>query len=216
MAKIWTGQHKPVATVIICAVLTGFFVAALFMPELSDELACHGADLPVRWWKAFTSGLSHSGIVHLLLNVVMIAYIGYKMERRCGSIWLAVVFIGGVGVGTALFMNMYAAAYPSISVRGASGGKCAMMAFFAAVFIYDLLMAKREDVAAVMMESVPVWCLIVFELFLSYMPNIAWSAHIGGVIVGVAAGLLWIALDWNRHDRDRQPSESDHSSISIE
>lgn len=211
---MWTGQHKPVATVIICAALTVSFIAALFVPGLSDELACHASDLPTSWWKAFSSGLSHSGIVHLLLNAVMIAYIGYKIETRCGSPWLAVVFVGGVGVGTVLFMHMYAAAYPSITVRGASGGKCAMMAFFAVIFLYDILTAKQEDIAPIMMEAVPVWCLIIFEVFLSYMPNIAWSAHIGGVIVGALAGLIWIGLDWLRRDRD--PQWQDQSSIEIE
>ena len=36
----------------------------------------------------------------------------------------------------------------------------------------------------------PLWVAIVIFLFLSFLPGIAWQAHLGGLALGVIAGLI--------------------------
>lgn len=69
-----------------------FFDAA---PVGFDELLMAG-----QWWTPWSSQLSHSGPMHLLPNLGVIAYMGYRVERAYGPASLVLISVVSVATGS--------------------------------------------------------------------------------------------------------------------
>jgi membrane associated rhomboid family serine protease len=121
-------------------------------------------------------GFSGFGPAHLLFNMWALYLVGPALERLLGHTrFLAVYLLSALG-GSALF---YLLAPPWEGSLGASG---AIFGLFGAWFV----VARRLRV-----DSRGVLFLIVINLAITFaVPNIAWQAHIGGLVAG---GLLTAA-----------------------
>ena len=130
-------------------------------------------------WRIFSYGLLHGSIEHLVMNVLMIAYTGYFLERVIGPWALGAVFWSAVAAGGALatFGN------PEALSIGASGGDFGLLA--AAVVTgwrYDGLLPGRARV--VFGAVILVFTIWVFLNGLASERTDNWG-HLGGLIAGV-------------------------------
>jgi membrane associated rhomboid family serine protease len=129
-------------------------------------------------------GFSGFGPAHIIFNMWALILVGPALERMLGPArYLAVYLLSALG-GSVLF---YLLAPPGELSLGASG---AIFGLFGAWFV----VARRLRV-----DSRGVVFLIVLNLAITFaVPNIAWQAHVGGLITG---GLLTAAYAYAPRSR---------------
>jgi rhomboid protease GluP len=110
-------RHAPLASLAMVGLVTlagaaqiTLNVASIANPVLAQRVSdaiLYGATgyepllLDGAWWSPWTSQLLHSGGVHLVMNLPVLAYSGYRVERALGVGGLAVVATASVLGGTA-------------------------------------------------------------------------------------------------------------------
>ncbi|MGH2306021.1 rhomboid family intramembrane serine protease [Campylobacter taeniopygiae] len=123
------------------------------------------------YWQILSSMFLHSGLTHLILNMIMLFQFGSILERYLGKIYfLLVYFIGGILCS--LLSVVYIYFFDSnVNLIGASGAICVLMGYFA---FLDRKSTLGIIVAILLMSFIP----------LTIGVNIAWYGHIFGFICG--------------------------------
>ncbi|MFH9430117.1 rhomboid family intramembrane serine protease [Streptomyces sp. NPDC017615] len=131
-----------------------------------------------QYYRLLTSMFLHSGYVHILFNMLSLWWIGGPLEAALGRArYLALYLIAGLA-GSALTYLLAAPNQPSL---GASG---AIFGLFGATAV--LLRRLRYDMR-------PVIVLLVVNLIITFgWANIAWQAHIGGLVAGLITGAAMV------------------------
>jgi membrane associated rhomboid family serine protease len=130
------------------------------------------------WYRMITAMFLHGSLIHLLLNMVMLYWIGTPMEQAVGHLrFLLIYFVSGIcGSAGALLATLDA---PNTITVGASG---AIFGILGAALVYE---RQRTFVLGGSALSI-----IVINLVLGFIvPNISIGGHIGGLIGGAACGL---------------------------
>ena len=132
-----------------------------------------------RPWTILTSMFVHSGFGHIFGNMITLYFFGSFLNRLVGNgRFLLIYFIGGIA-GNALYLLLG----QSLSiVVGASG---AVYAIAGALVV----MMPKLPVRLYFIIPVPLWVVVlVFFVLWSFIPGVAWQAHLGGLAVGLIAG----------------------------
>ena len=127
-----------------------------------------------------TSMFVHASIWHILGNMLMLYFFGSYLLGLVGERKFLLVYFAGGLLGNILFLllgNEYA------TVVGASGALFAVMGTLA-------VMRPRLKVLIWFMIPVDLWIVVAIGALI-IAPNIAWQAHIGGLVLGLAAGLYF-------------------------
>lgn len=135
------------------------------------------------WWRLLTAGFVHASLMHLLLNVVVIYFVGRMLETTLGSLQVGVIFLVGVLGGNLLTMLLGNIMVISI---GASSGAFALVG----AVIYLGWQERRRGVWGQQMQTMFIFVgmNLLFGLF---DPSIGIWAHVGGFLFGVTvAGAL--------------------------
>ncbi|WP_202501552.1 rhomboid family intramembrane serine protease [Streptomyces sp. SID5785] len=128
-----------------------------------------------QWYRLLTAMFLHGGYVHIAFNMLSLWFVGGPLEEALGRArYLALYVVSGLA-GSALSYLLAAQNQPSL---GASG---AIFGLFGALAV---LMRRRNY------DLRPVIALLVINLIFTFNPafNIAWQAHIGGLVGGLAVG----------------------------
>jgi rhomboid protease GluP len=139
------------------------------------------------WWRLVASMFVHSGMLHLLVNIVALLQIGLILERLVGRLAFAAVYITA---GTfASLVNL--SAHPLAVSVGASGAIFGLYGLLLASLIWGLL--RRSAV------TIPLHTLkrlgpaaAVFILYSMANDGLAISAELTGLV----AGFLWGVVLW--------------------
>lgn len=129
------------------------------------------------YWELISSTFLHFAFLHIALNMVGLWIFGGFLESQLGrwrflGLYLVTGFIGSVGV--------YLLADPASVSYGASG---AVFGLFGAAFV--LILKRRGDITYLVV-------LLVLNLVVSFtVPNIAWQAHVGGLLSGALIGAVY-------------------------
>ena len=159
------------------------FVITLIRPaEVISLLGLTPALLSQQPWTIITSMFVHApGIWHILFNMISLYFLGSFFVRAAGDrSFLAVFFLGGL-VGNLFYFLLGPRFIPGIGASGAIfalGGALAVMVPRVPVFIFFIPV------------PVPLWVAIIIFFLLSFLPNIAWQAHLGGLLLGLIAGFI--------------------------
>jgi rhomboid protease GluP len=173
--------------------LVGINVLAFVWEEFTGALAsqqalyAHGALCKLcvledhQWWRIVTSAFLHGGIPHIALNMFALLQIGTFVESLLGS-WrmLAIYLVAMVGGGLGV---VYFGPGDSVTV-GASG---AIFGLFGALLAIGVRMGPRGK--ALISQTVPV--VAINLVFTFAVPFISKEAHIGGLVCGFLAGLVF-------------------------
>jgi membrane associated rhomboid family serine protease len=127
------------------------------------------------YWRLLGAAFLHIGLIHLLVNMVALGFVGPALERVFGH-WrfTALYLLSALGGSVAV----YVFDQPSARVAGASG---AIYGLFAATVI--VLRKLGLDPRAMIVT-------IVFNFALSLsVPGISLLGHLGGFVVGLLAAL---------------------------
>jgi membrane associated rhomboid family serine protease len=158
------------------------FIVTLIRPEIVYLLGLKPALLSERPWTIISSMFVHGNFLHILFNMISLYFLGSFFIRAAGERnFLAVYFLGGL-VGNILFALLANPLSTGIGASGAVfalGGALAVMVPRVPVFIFFIPI------------PVPLWVAIIIFFLLSFLPSIAWQAHLGGLLLGVITGLIF-------------------------
>lgn len=126
------------------------------------------------YWRLFTAAFVHGGMLHLVMNMLMLWAMGRTLEQVIGRLGLITVFtLSALGGSVA----SYYFSAPNTASVGASG---AIFGMFAAVFMLGREYGRNTQ---------EILGVIVLNLLIGFVvPGIDWRAHAGGLVVGAAVG----------------------------
>ena len=159
------------------------FIATLINREIIFLLGLLPAAFLDRPWTLLTSMFVHGSLWHVVANMLTLFFFGRYLYVLVGEIrFLLVYFIGGILGG--IFYILLA---PPLSLAvGASG------AIFALGGALAVLRPKTRVFIIPIPVPLPLWAAVIGGfLILSFFPNVAWQAHLGGLVVGLISGYFF-------------------------
>lgn len=146
-----------------------------------------------RWWTLVTHLFLHANILHLLVNVLALWFLGPEVEWMLGRVkFLVLYFLSGVAGG--LLQTAFAA--PSSELVGASGAVCGLLLSFTTAYPEMPLRALLFFVLPVNMKARTLgWGLIAVSLacaVLRILPQVGHLAHLGGALTGAFLTWWWL------------------------
>jgi membrane associated rhomboid family serine protease len=131
-----------------------------------------------QWYRMLTAMFLHGSYIHILFNMLSLWWIGGPLEAALGRArYLALYFVSGLA-GSALTYLVAAPNQPSLGASGAIFGLFGATAVLMRRLNYDMR---------------PVIALLVINLIFTFgWSNIAWQAHIGGLVAGVVVGYAMV------------------------
>jgi membrane associated rhomboid family serine protease len=205
----------PVMTLTLIALNVAIFVYQILLPtEEANFLVSHYGVIPARlqWMDLFTSMFLHGGIFHLLGNVWFLWIYGDNVEDILGP-WQFLLFYLACGVVAGLAQVM---ATPDLRVPtiGASGAIAGVMGAYLVKFRHSKILTLVFVLLVFTIEIPAAW-LLVYWFVLQFFSGIgstfdsntarggvAWFAHIGGFLAGLALIYLFRTRPayWRRAD----------------
>ncbi len=127
----------------------------------------------------------HGGLTHLVMNSVIILALGKFIAEAVGSKWMLILFALSAIIGAAFLVALPGGDGPAVGASGAAFGFLALWLYWQAMMERNLKGAKRPLVRTIVL-------LTIANIALMYaMPQaIAWQAHLGGTLVGLALAPL--------------------------
>lgn len=176
-------------TKILLGINVAVFIAVQASSGLLNDLVLIGAwpsapYVPTQgvaegeWYRMVTAMFTHDAPWHIAFNMLGLWWLGGPLEAALGrSRYLALYLTSGLA-GSAL---TYLVASPTTASLGASG---AIFGLFGATAV--LMRRLNQDMR-------PVIALLVINLIITFgWGNIAWQAHIGGLVAGVVIGYAMV------------------------
>jgi GlpG protein len=150
-------------------------------------------------WRLVTPAFIHFGLFHLIFNMWLMFVLGGQIEDRHGAKWYATfvllaAVLSNIAQASVLQWMHYAAIFGGMSGVGY------------AVFGYLWMKVKFDPAAGfqldkfnvIILMAVLVLCILrevpLLEPMLSFLPNAANTAHVVGLLVGMAAGYAPLLL----------------------
>jgi len=161
------------------------FIATLINPSLIyGVLGLQPAAFLSRPWTIVTTIFVHAGIGHIVANMITLFFFGRFLSGLVGARSLLIVyFLGGI-LGNVCYILL--ASSSLAVVVGASGavfalgGTLAVMVPKVRVFVFPIPV------------PIPLWVAVIGGFFIiSFLPQVAWQAHLGGLVFGLIAGLFF-------------------------
>jgi rhomboid protease GluP len=170
-----------------------------WLAPTSSDLLRWGADGPNtlagQYWRMITSGFLHIGIVHLLLNMWCLWYLGRLLERLLGPLTTVIVYVV-TGVGASLLSLSW---NPMSVSAGASGAIFGIAGVLIPVLYYGKLNLPPENVRRVLGYVVRFSLLNLLYGLRGHINNMA---HLGGLVAGLAVG-LFLARSFSLNEEER-------------
>ena len=164
---------RPVFTWALFVVCVFAFLPQLVTPGAERAYSIWGPGVAAgQWWRVLTAQVEHHGYLHIAVNGMSILGFGPFIERRVGSVRLALVslFASLVGAAFALHFNW------NTWTAGAS------------VILSAWLGLGIPIVEPRWRRVLLQWAL--FNVLLSLSPGISWAGHLGGALAGLLCGVL--------------------------
>jgi membrane associated rhomboid family serine protease len=184
--RIWTGAGYGGFNLTPLWVLIGInlvlFIATLINDNVLFQLGLVPSLFRERPWTIVTNMFVHAGFWHLFGNMLTLFYFGRALLQLVGQNKFLLLYFGGGILGNILYIWLGA---PQSIAIGASGAVYAIAGALA-------IMIPRVRVFAYFIIPMPLWLLVlVFFVLWSFIPGVAWQAHIGGLVAGLIAGFFF-------------------------
>lgn len=133
------------------------------------------------WYRIFTSGFTHFGLVHLLMNMVSLYFLGRFVEPAIGQLRFLTLYLASMLAGTAGALVLQ----PGFGITaGASGAVFGLMGAAA--------VGMRQRGISIMQSGIGTTLLL--NLFITFtISGISIGGHLGGLAGGVICGSVMLA-----------------------
>ena len=189
-AQMRRSRNVAPVTFTLIAIDVLIFIAGEMDPALGRRMILEGAHLPAlvsagEWWRALSAVFLHGGFTHVLFNMWALFVFGPSLEHRFGRASFGALYLAcGLG-GSALYQVVGRDVY----AVGASGAIFGLMgALLTSAYGQRFTPAGRAVFSQVLL-------LLGINLAIPFIvPNVAWEAHVGGLIIGVVIASAWERL----------------------
>lgn len=158
---------------------------------------------PTSIWAWITYQFTHASFIHLLSNLIFLFFVARLVEARTGSGWLLMTYVlGGLGGGVG-FLALNTGG--DVAVLGASGSICALIGFLAVIsnrhnIVWSYFFSPfKNGYGLIYMPAFllfPIYLMSDFTSILYHSSgvemSVAHSAHVGGTLVGLALGAIYL------------------------
>jgi membrane associated rhomboid family serine protease len=165
---------RPVVTITMMAICVAMFVLDWAIPKdfIFQSFAYAPFTTETQPWRMVTSAFLHStNIMHIAFNMYALWILGSALEPAFGRLRFLAVYIISALAGSVAGLLMFAD--PITPVVGASG---AIFGLFGALFVVQK--KRGGDLRQIVV------LLLINAALGFFIPNIAWQAHLGGLIAG--------------------------------
>ena len=175
------------AILIIIVINLLIFLSVNVRPDLLPHLALIPAEVWGHPWQLITSAFTHQGLYHIFANMFTLYFFGTAVMQLLGTrrFWL-VYLVGGV-MGSMFFVALAPlTGTQHVMAIGASG------AVFALGGVLAVLRPQMRVMVFPIQAPLPLWGAVLGGfVLLSFIGGIAWQAHLGGLLFGMAMGYLF-------------------------
>ena len=158
------------------------YIATLISSEILPMLGLVPLLFWERPWTIISNMFIHAGFWHLFGNMIVLFFFGRFLTMLVGQgrfLWL---YFGGGILGNILYLLLGA---PLSIAVGASGAVYALAGAL-------VIMRPNLRVLLYFFIPMPLWLVVlVFFVIWSFIPGVAWQAHIGGLVAGFIAGYFF-------------------------
>lgn len=136
-----------------------------------------------QWWRILTSAFLHGGLVHIGVNMISLWALGRFIEAVAGPVRMTVIYFvsliaSGLGV-----VYLSPAANALVPTLGASG---AIFGLFGALFAIGFKLGRP----GMQLIRANLGILILNLVITFAVPQIAWEAHVAGLVAGFLLTLV--------------------------
>ena len=169
--------------IILIAANLLLYIAVSISPDLTLRLGLMPATVSSEPWTLITSMFVHSGLFHILFNMLALFFLGSYLTRLIPNRAFLAIYFGGGLLGSIFFWLLGPSTAIAVGASGAIfavGGALAVLVPNLRVFVFPIP------------APIPLWAAILggFAL-LSLLRFVAWEAHLGGLIFGALAGYIF-------------------------
>jgi membrane associated rhomboid family serine protease len=128
-----------------------------------------------------------SGFYHIFFNMLTLYFFGtFTMALVGETAFLVTYFVGGI-VGGLFYLAFSQLLGTTSLVVGASGAVYALGGFLM------IMRPKTRVMTFPIPIPMPLWvAILVGFVFVSFIPGVAWEAHLGGLVYGVVVGYYYL------------------------
>lgn len=171
-------------TLILVAVnvavfIRGTIVAGTLWPTRTTQFDIDYGEIGIfiavrgEWWRLFTGGFLHSGIAHLVFNMLFLWFLGSFLESLLGSVRFFFLYFGSLLAGAFGVLLLEDAFTVTV---GASG---AVFGLMGGALVLRRLSGGDTNVSGLAF-------LLVINLLITFtVPGISIGGHLGGLVGGV-------------------------------
>ncbi len=181
LSSFRNSRGKPVVTYSLIGVTALVYLLQILPGSpVTNALVFFGPLTPSEPWRLITALFVHSqgSLLHILFNMFSLYIFGPLIEGLVGRVrFIALYLVSGLGGSVAVLLLA-----PTTPVLGASG------AIFGLLGAYFVIQRRLGG------NNIPLLILIGLNLVIGFLPgtNIAWQAHLGGLVVGGAVALVYL------------------------
>ena len=207
LKTVLTGRPVPVLA-LIALNIAAFIAAEITGPTQSSQVLIRVGALytpAVRageYWRFITAMFLHSGIRHLLNNMLTLYILGELLLRETGVVRFLIFYFGGGLAGNLAEYALSLARGENIVAVGASGAVFSLMGALLAVLIKN-----RGRIRG--MTSQRMLVFIGLSVYFGFTAeNVANAAHLGGLAAGFVLAMLLVREKKERIRTDIFPDDA--------
>ncbi len=180
-------------TFVLIVALVSLFGIEVATHTMGDETALlklgalpTNGQLNSQYWRLLTYSFLHLNPLHLLLNVVLLWWIGRVVERRVGTLRAGAIYGASVVLGASATLAVRSLSPHPGSAIGASAGLFGLLGA-ALVLVYRADAARFGQGRGL---RVGLWLCLLIGLGISCVPNVSLAGHLGGLVSGPVLGAV--------------------------
>lgn len=181
----------PVNAVIVAVNVLAFIVLEILGDtENTIFMLEHGASFaPLifaghEYWRLLTCMFLHFGIRHLFNNMLVLAFVGDRLEKSVGKVRYLIIYFGGGLLSSLISAGLNYFGSDFYVSAGASGAVFAVVGALAWIIIIN-----RGQLYDISMRQIVLF--IIFSIYLGFQGGgVDNAAHVGGLVSGFILGAL--------------------------
>jgi rhomboid protease GluP len=173
-------------SVVLVLAFAGVFALEIVTHSVGNDVALlklgalpDNGELNGQYWRFAAYSFLHFNWAHLLVNALLILWVGRILEKRIGTALTGAIYVCSVLSSAAVILLVHSW-YPKMGATvGASGG---MFGLVGATLVLSYRDAGFLGQASRL--RMWLWLALLIGLAISFLPGVSMAGHVGGLIGG--------------------------------